>query len=222
MFDLSKYMTAEERIELFNSEYPDFRMESSHQVVTDPKTGQSFFVVKVTLFKNSVETIAWVSGLAAENITTPFALEKAETSAYARAITNTGQSIFSTTKSGAKAPRASREEMEKVAAVENDKKLVKIEADLSNDWESFIEKAPAKKRYGGEETMDMYGETVKAPVTLAAGVEMLKEGLGAIEVPQCAHGSMIFKEGLNAQNKPYRGHVCPSKNRNDQCKPKWM
>ena len=210
MFDLSKYMTAEERIELFASHYPTFRMSSQDSIVTDSKTGTTFVVVKVAIYKDTEDKMPWIVGIAAENLMTPFAYEKAETSAYARAITNTGDPLFSTTKDGKKAPRANREEMVKVAAEENDK-----------DWENFLKSEPAKPSYGRGEHVIEAEVAARESVTLAEGVELLKQGLGAAEIPQCAHGSMEFKSGTNKQGKPYSGYVCPSKNRNDQCKPVW-
>lgn len=220
MFDLSKYMTAEERIEMFQSLYPNFRMGSFDSEMEDSK-GVKYVKVKVFIYRDYEDQHPWATGLAAELMTTPFSIEKAETSAYARAITNTGDSRFSTRKDGTKAPRANREEMVKVAAAENDKKLVKIEADLANDWESFVAEKPKVRISGGEEMMEFYNEPVKKPITLADGVELIKDGLGAVEVPQCAHGSMERKQGTNKQGKPYAGWVCSSKNRNDQCPAQW-
>jgi len=105
---LDNYMTAEERIELYPIHNPDFRMESSYEV----KEGFVFVLVK--LYRTWADLSPWVTGLAGESLKTPFAIEKAETSAYARAITNTGDTRFSTMKDGSKAPRANRAEMEKV------------------------------------------------------------------------------------------------------------
>ena len=40
--------------------------------------------------------------------------------------------------------------------------------------------------------------------------------------PQCSHGAMLRKEGVNAKTgKPFKGFVCSSKNRDFQCKPVW-
>ena len=205
MFDLSKYMTAEERIELFAHHYPVFRMSSSHETVTDPKSGTTFIVVKIAIYKDYEDKMPWVVGLAAENIMTPFAIEKAETSAYARAITNTGDPLFSTTKSGAKAPRPNREEMIKVAEEQNNKELealqkpvVKMEA----EWDNWVKDAESTPNF-------------------QESIQVVTEILGAREIPECAHGFMEHKSGKNKEGKPYSGYVCPSKNRNDQCKPKW-
>jgi hypothetical protein len=108
---LDNYMTAEERIELFAKENPDFRMTSTAEI----KDG--FVLVTVTLFRTWADEKPWVVGLAAESLKTQFATEKAETSAYARAITNTGDPKYSTMKDGSKAPRANRGEMEQVKPV---------------------------------------------------------------------------------------------------------
>ena len=105
---LENYMTAEERIELFAQANPDFRMESSYEV----KEGFVFVLVK--LFRTWADQAPYVTGLAGESLKTSFAIEKAETSAYARCITNTGDPKYSTMKDGSKAPRANRAEMEKV------------------------------------------------------------------------------------------------------------
>lgn len=218
MFDLSKYMTAEERIELFASHYPTMREECQHFVVKNEKTGDTFIAMKVILYKDFKDEVPWVVGYAGENLLTPFAFEKAETSAYARAITNTGDPLFSTTKDGRKAPRANREEMEKVAAVENDKTLVKMEADL--DWESFLAEKPKPKLRGGEELMDVRAVATEEAITVAEGVEVVKKILGATEIPQCRHGQMTFKSGTNKQGKPYSGYVCTAKG-SDQCPAKW-
>ena len=53
--------------------------------------------------------------------------------------------------------------------------------------------------------------------------EMVKE-LGAEivdEVPLCNHGPMILKQGVKEGNE-YRGWVCGSRNRDEQCPARWM
>ena len=51
------------------------------------------------------------------------------------------------------------------------------------------------------------------------------EQLGGAEVvddvPLCNHGLMVIKQGMK-DGKEYRGWVCSSKNREDQCPAKWM
>ena len=127
-------------------------------------------------------------------------MEKAETSAYARAITNSGDVKYSTTKDGSRAPRANRVEMEQVARIENDSVTVRIEADLTNDWQGFLDAEPKV-------------------TTLAQGVELVQQSLAATVIPECAHGLMMQKSGTSAKG-PYSGYVCTGK-RGDQCPAKW-
>ena len=194
MFDLSKYMTAVERIELFKSDNPEMRYDTDHG------TYGEFVWVKAKIYRFFDDPNPIYTGLAMESMKTQFAIEKAESSAYARAITNSGDPKYSTTKDGVKAPRANREEMESVARVENDKVTVRIEADLTNDWESFISDEPRI-------------------TTLAQGVELVQQSLGASVIPECKHGAMQYKEGVSAKG-PYSGYVC-SGPRGSQCPAKW-
>ena len=197
MFDLTKYMTAEERIELFKADYPEMRYDSEHG------TYGEFVWVKAKGYRFFDDPLPGYTGLAMESLKTLFAMEKAETSAYARAITNSGDARYSTTKDGNRAPRANRAEMESIARNENDGLTVRIEADLSNDWQGFLEGEPKV-------------------TTLAQGVQLVQQSLTTTVIPECAHGQMNEKSGISSKtNKPYSGYVCRSSDRNDQCAPKW-
>jgi hypothetical protein len=181
---LDNYMTAEERIELFAKENPDFRMQSEAEI----KDG--FVLVTVTLFRTWVDEKAWVVGLAAESLKTQFATEKAETSAYARAITNTGDPKYSTMKDGVRAPRANRNEMEMVKPLA---------------WST---------------------EPVETTLPIGNNLEMIKDQLGAVEMPDapiCAHGHMILKTGkAKTTGKEWRGFMCIEKIKDKQCSPSWQ
>ena len=62
------------------------------------------------------------------------------------------------------------------------------------------------------------------PEPIHHNIEHLVETLGAEiadEVPICNHGAVVLKTG-NKEGKDYRGWVCPSRNRDDQCPAKWM
>ena len=194
MFDLSKYMTAEERIELYKADNPEMRYDTEHGIE------HGFVWVKAKIYRFFDDPTPLLTGLAMESLQTPFAIEKAETSSFARAITNSGDPKYSTTKDGTKAPRANRAEMESVARQVNDAVTVKIDADLSNDWEGFLASEPKI-------------------TTLAEGVELVSQTLAATVRPECAHGAMMYKEGTSAKG-PYSGYVCVGK-RGDQCPAKW-
>ena len=52
--------------------------------------------------------------------------------------------------------------------------------------------------------------------------EQILDGTQSSNSPQCSHGFMLRKEGINSKtNKPFKGFVCSSKDRNFQCKPIW-
>lgn len=62
------------------------------------------------------------------------------------------------------------------------------------------------------------------PSPLANTLDVLSRELGAkvVEVPNCRHGEMNYKEGVSTKTgRPYSGYTCPSKDRKDQCEPKW-
>jgi hypothetical protein len=212
-FDLSKYMTAEERIELFAKDNPDFRYEVNHEFYKD-SNGDTWVVVKAILWRTEVDPNAWVMGLAAENMKTQFAIEKAETSAYARAITNTGKPQFSTTREGEKAPRANRAEMEKV----NQEKPQSFQDKLQSR-QNMYGKAGSKSAQIETILRDSFEADKKEPEPVAWSVGDVVAEIGASipnEPPACQHGH-ILKEGISKGGKPYRGYVCKAK----QCDPKW-
>ena len=202
-FDLDKYMTAEERIELFAAENKDFKMTSFFDIK------EGFVFVTVKLYRTWADEFPWTTGLAGESLATQFAIEKAETSAYARAITNTGDPKYSTMKDGTKAPRANRAEMEQVKPKYGaaGSKSAAIEMALRTDIANNPWSAPEAK-----------DEPVKWEVNDVAAA------LGATVVDttyDCKHGAMIRKEGTSQAGKPYYGFVCTEKKKADQCDAIW-
>jgi hypothetical protein len=137
-------------------------------------------------------------GLAAENMKTQFAIEKAETSSFARSITNTGKPQFSTTKNGEKAPRANRAEMEKVI-----------------DKPKTIYGTPNSRSAAVEQVLrSSFDEQVKAaidpePVVWAVGdvVDAIANSIPN-EPPVCCTKGHTLKQGLTKGGKPYYGYVC--------------
>jgi hypothetical protein len=202
-FDLDKYMTAEERIELFAKENPDFRMKSFHE------QSDGFVFVEVALYRTWADQEPWTVGLAGESLATQFAIEKAETSAYARAITNTGDPKYSTMKDGTKAPRPNRAEMEQVKPMygKAGSKSAAIEMALRQDIKDNPWTAPEQK-----------DEPVKWEVDDVAAA------LGATVVDttyDCKHGAMLRKEGTSQKGAPYYGFVCVEKSKANQCDAVW-
>lgn len=210
-FDLDKYMTAEERIELFARENPDFRMKSFYEV------SDGFVFVEVNLFRTWADKDPWVTGLAGESLATQFAIEKAESSAYARCITNTGDPKYSKMKDGSKAPRPNRAEMEKVAIGNAEpvkpmygkpgSKSAAIEMALRTDIKNNPWSAPETKTEPAQWSVNEVAEALNATVV--------------DQTYECQHGAMIRKEGTSQAGKPYYGFVCVEKRKADQCDAKW-
>ena len=63
-----------------------------------------------------------------------------------------------------------------------------------------------------------------APQPLQVGLDLIQGALGGQITEtgsQCAHGRMIWKEGISSKTgNKYKGWVCPSKEK-PQCPPKW-
>jgi hypothetical protein len=202
-FDLDKYMTAEERIELFARENPDFRMDSTYEVK------EGFVFVKVSLYRTWADEKPWVTGLAGESLATQFAIEKAETSSYARAVTATGDPKFSTMKDGTKAPRPNRGEMEAVKPMygKPGSKSAAIEMALRTDIKNNPWSAPEAKAEPEQWSVNEVAQALNATVV--------------DQTYECQHGAMIRKEGTSQAGKPYYGFVCVEKRKADQCNAIW-
>jgi hypothetical protein len=203
-FNLDNYMTAEERIELFAKENPDFRMASYAEY------NDGFVSVRVELYRTWADVHPWVTGLAAESLATQFAIEKAESSSYARAITNTGDPKYSTKKDGSKAPRPNRAEMEAIKPMygKPGSKSAAIEVALRTDIANNPWSAPEAKEEPVQWSVNEVAEALNATVI--------------DQTYECKHGAMIRKEGTSqATQKPYYGFVCVEKRKADQCDAIW-
>jgi hypothetical protein len=186
MFNLADYETVEVRLEKFIKDYPDFRIATELEVVERDR-----YIVKAYLFKTAVDSVSWATGYAEEKITdrgvnSTSALENCETSAIGRALANAGYA--------AKGKRPSREEMSKVVAQKPVKPAV---ADVQDYWSTPVNE---------------YMKVVDAPVTLEKAMENMAAVMGteeAAEVPQCKHGSMVWKTGHSAKTgKDWAAYQC--------------
>ena len=191
MFNLADYETVEVRLEKFIKDYADFRIATELEVVEKDR-----YIVKAYLFKTASDSVAWATGYAEEKITdrgvnSTSALENCETSAIGRALANAGYA--------AKGKRPSREEMTKVVAQKPVKPVVQ---DL----------VPAQEQDYWTTPVNDYMKVVDAPVTLEKAMENIAAVMGtgeAAEVPQCKHGSMVWKTGHSAKTgKDWAAYQC--------------
>jgi hypothetical protein len=186
MFNLSDYEPVEVRLEKFIKDYPSFRIATELEVVE-----ASRYIVKAYLYKDASDGVAWATGYAEETVSSrgvnqTSALENCETSAIGRALANAGYAP--------KGKRPSREEMSKVVAQKPVKPAV---ADVQDYWTTPVNE---------------YMKVVDAPVTLEKAMENIAAVMGteeAAEVPQCKHGSMVWKTGHSIKTgKDWAAYQC--------------
>jgi hypothetical protein len=190
MFNLADYEPVEVRLEKFIKDYPLFRIATELEVVEATR-----YIVKAYLFKDTSDSVAWATGYAEETVTSrgvnqTSALENCETSAIGRALANAGYAP--------KGKRPSREEMTKVVSAKPEKPPVQeVKAEEQDYWTTPV---------------NDYMKVVDAPVTLEKAMENVASIIGtpeAAEVPQCKHGSMVWKTGHSAKTgKDWASYQC--------------
>jgi hypothetical protein len=199
MFNLADYETVEVRLEKFIRDHKDFRIATELEVVEKDR-----YIVKAYLFKTSSDSVAWATGYAEEKITdrgvnSTSALENCETSAIGRALANAGYA--------AKGKRPSQSEMKKVVAAQQAKPAVQ---DLVQAIKA-ADKEPADQDYWTT-PVNEYMKVVDAPQTLEKAIENVASIIGtaeAAEVPQCKHGSMVWKTGHSTKTgKDWAAYQC--------------
>ena len=199
MFNLADYETVEVRIEKFIKDYPDFRISTELEVCDKDR-----YVVKAYLYKTAADVIAWTTGYAEERVSdrgvnSTSALENCETSAIGRALANAGYA--------AKNKRPSREEMSKVVASKPSKPSV---TELDAAIRAADKETPEQDYW--TTPVNEYMKVVDAPVTLDKAMDTVAAIMGteeASEVPQCKHGSMVWKTGHSTKTgKDWAAYQC--------------
>ena len=189
MFNLADYEPVEVRLEKFIKDYPAFRISTELEVVEATR-----YIVKAYLYKDASDSLAWATGYAEETVTSrgvnqTSALENCETSAIGRALANAGYAP--------KGKRPSREEMTKVVAAKPVKPPVQeVKAEDQDYWTTPV---------------GQYNKVVDAPVTLEKAIDTVMTIIGtpeAAEVPQCQHGSMVWKQGKKKTGGDWYAYQC--------------
>jgi len=209
-FNLDDYTTVQERSNIFWERYPDGAIRTELVEASNTR-----FIVVCKLYKNANDPQAFAMGHAQEvisdrGVNRDFALENAETSSRGVA--------FKCANIGTEKNAPSREEMEKVNRVNQEKP------------QSFQDKLESRQNmYGKVGSKSAQIETIlrdsfeadkrKDPEPVAWSVGDVVAEIGSSipnEPPACQHGH-ILKEGISKGGKPYYGYVCKAK----ECPPSW-
>jgi len=207
-FNLDDYTTVQERSNIFWERYQDGAIRTELVEASNTR-----FIVVCKLYKNANDPQPFAMGHAQEvisdrGVNRDFALENAETSSRGVA--------FKCANIGTEKNAPSREEMEKVNRVNQEKP------------QSFQDKLESRQNmYGKAGSKSAQIETIlrdsfeadkpKDPVVWSVGDVVAEIGASIPnEPPACQHGH-ILKEGISKGGKPYYGYVCKAK----ACEPKW-
>jgi hypothetical protein len=190
MFNLDEYTTVRERVIEFWKRYPNGRIEAEILDWSDKR-----FIVAARLYRETTDEKPFSTGFANEVITDrgvnkDFALENGLTSAIGVACGHANIGIDK--------HKPSREEMNKVVAKKADKPPVaEVKPEDQDYWTTPVNE---------------YMKVVDAPVTLEKAMENVAAIIGtaeAAEVPQCKHGSMVWKTGHSQKTgKDWASYQC--------------
>lgn len=195
-FNLDDYETVEERLIKFWKEHEQGR------IITTLLSGTSTqFIVRAELYKDGSELI-WATGLAEETVqgrgvNSTSALENCETSAIGRALANAGYAT--------KGKRASREEMTKVKAKNDNSDLIaETKAKLAETAKEYV---PVAKEDDPWTIRD-----AKPTSTVDEAVAIVKDIIGGQterDIPNCKCGKpMAWRTGQGKNNKPWGHFAC--------------
>ena len=195
-FNLDDYETVEERLIKFWKEHEQGR------IITTLLSGTSTqFIVRAELYKDGSELI-WATGLAEETVqgrgvNSTSALENCETSAIGRALANAGYAT--------KGKRASREEMTKVKAKNDNSDLIaETKARLAETAKEYV---PVAKEDDPWTIRD-----AKPASTVDEAVAIVKDIIGGQterDIPNCKCGKpMAWRTGQGKNNKPWGHFAC--------------
>ena len=202
MFNLANYETVDERLEKFWKQYPDGRISTEIELITDDRC-----IVKAYIYKTFLDGVAFATGIAEERsadrgVNSTSFVENCESSAIGRALHTGGLSKHSDGK-----PRPSRSEMEKVERV----------------TAKQIAAKPVEKDPWSNEPIYNNPEQPQA-ITAAEAIANITEILGVQNHETCKHGDMKWKEG-EKNGKAWGGFMCSfihgESGKEDKCSPIW-
>ena len=196
-FDLSNYEDVNSRVARFQKQFITGRIVSD---VIQFDAVKGHVLVATSIYREYEDTLPSAVDYAFGDAATypanmrKFFVEDTITSSVGRSLSL----ILETTH------KATKQDMAKVARIENDRRSEQIAnapLAVNNTWDEFVGKEPTEE-----------------PVSLAQAADMVQQSFGEAQpVPTCRHGAREDKQGIT-NGKAWRGAYCPlPKSNPDRC-----
>jgi hypothetical protein len=201
-FNLSDYEDVAARIRRVHDNYPMCRF-NIREMKVDHEKGYCWVITEI--YRDANDASAAVSDAAYEfrsdrGVNKDFWVENCVTSSYGRSA---GLLLGSE-------KRSTKQDMEKVARIENDmasERIANAPLALNNTWDEFVAKEPTPE-----------------PVSIEQAAQLVQQTFGESEpIPTCSHGSRNIKNGVSAAGKAWQGAMCEVRgaSKGDRCPPIW-
>jgi hypothetical protein len=201
-FNLNDYEDVAARIRRVHDNFPMCRF-NIREMKVDHEKGYCYVITEI--YRDANDVNAAVSDAAYEfrsdrGVNKDFWVENCVTSSYGRSA---GLLLGSE-------KRSTKQDMEKVARIENDlasERIANAPLAINNTWDEFVGKEPTPE-----------------PVSLELAAQLVQQTFGEAEpIPTCSHGSRTIKSGVSAAGKAWQGAMCEVRgaSKGDRCPPIW-
>jgi hypothetical protein len=201
-FNLNDYEDVAARIRRVHDNYPMCRF-NIREMKVDHEKGYCWVITEI--YRDANDVNAAVSDAAYEfrsdrGVNKDFWVENCVTSSYGRSA---GLLLGSE-------KRSTKQDMEKVARIENDlasERIANAPLAINNSWDEFVGKEPTPE-----------------PVSLNEAAQLVQQTFGEAEpIPTCSHGPRTIKSGVSASGKAWQGAMCEVRgaSKGDRCPAIW-
>jgi hypothetical protein len=201
-FNLNDYEDVAARIRRVHDNYPMCRF-NIREMKVDHEKGYCWVITEI--YRDANDANAAVSDAAYEfrsdrGVNKDFWVENCVTSSYGRSA---GLLLGSE-------KRSTKQDMEKVARIENDlasERIANAPLAINNTWDEFVGKEPTAE-----------------PVSLQEAAQLVQQTFGEAEpIPTCSHGQRTIKSGVSASGKAWQGAMCEVRgaSKGDRCPAIW-
>jgi hypothetical protein len=199
---LNDYEDVAARIRRVHDNYPMCRF-NIREMKVDHEKGYCWVITEI--YRDANDVNAAVSDAAYEfrsdrGVNKDFWVENCVTSSYGRSA---GLLLGSE-------KRSTKQDMEKVARIENDlasERIANSPLAVNNTWDEFVGKEPTPE-----------------PVSLEEAAQLVQQTFGEAEpIPTCSHGPRTIKSGVSAAGKAWQGAMCEVRgaSKGDRCPAIW-